>query len=358
MSPLRGKIRRRDALAGLSGLAGLAGLSSLPLFACSAEGSSRKPQLKAVTRPIAGPITVWSFFDLPEDPRSRELSGICWDVTARRLWAVQDEAPRIIGLRPDDELQRWSFVETINVNVNGPLDLEGLVAIPDGFIVCSEDGPRILEIDREGMLRAEIHVPARFRDARANKSLESLTISPSGRYLSTTSEAALERDGAMATKAAGTRVRILRLERHKGEVSEHVYTTDPALRDGGDHGVADLCALSDDELLVLERGWMKGAGNTARIYRVTLDDGSNCLGIPTLPASGPTLKKTLVADFASLRASGLPASKQPQTNPILDNYEGLTLGPVLRDGRPTVIVVSDDNGRSDQFARILVLAFG
>jgi hypothetical protein len=350
MLALRGKIRRRDALAALF---------STPLLACSAEGSTRKPQSsKIVTRPIAGPVAVWSFFDLPEDPRSRELSGICWDVATRTLFAVQDEAPRIVTLRPDDDLQRWSFGESVNVNVSGPLDLEGLVVVPEGFIVCSEDGPRILELDREGMLRAEIHVPARFRDARANKSLESLTISPSGRYLYTTSEAALERDGAMATQTAGTRVRILRLERHRGEVSEHAYTTDPALRDGGDHGVSDLCALSDDDLLVLERGWMKGAGNTARIYRVSLDDGASSLGLPTLAPSSPTLKKTLLADLGSLRASGIPASKQPQPNPILDNYEGLTIGPVLKDGRPTVIVVSDDNGRSDQVARILVLAFG
>lgn len=350
MLPLRGKIRRRDALLAFS--------SAPLLLSCSAEP---KPQAKlagVVTRPIAGPVALWSFFDLPEDPRSRELSGICWDVATRTLWAVQDEAPRIVSLRPEDDLHRWSFGESVSVNVPGPLDLEGLVVVPEGFIVCSEDGPRILEIDREGMLRSEIHVPARFRDARANKSLESLTVSPSGRYLYTTSEAALERDGAMATQAAGTRVRILRLERNKGEVSEHVYTTDPALRDGGDHGVADLCALSDEELLVLERGWMKGAGNTACIYRVTLQDRASCLGVATLPVFGPTLEKTLVADLALLSADGLPAPKQPQSNPILDNYEGLTIGPVLRDGRPTIIVVSDDNGRSDQVARILVLAFG
>ena len=347
MWPLRGKIRRREALWAVFSLA--------PLAACTSEP---KPQPKVPARPIAGPVSVWSFFDLPEDPRSRELSGICWDATTRTLFAVQDEAPRIVALRPDDDLQRWSFGESVSVNVSGPLDLEGLVVIPEGFIVCSEDGPRIVEVDREGMLRSEIHVPARFRDARANKSLESLTMSPSGRFLYTTSEAALERDGAMATQAAGTRVRILRLARHEGEVSEHAYATDPALRDGGDHGVSDLCALSDDELLVLERGWMKGAGNTARIYRVKLDDGSSCLGQAVLSASAPTLQKTLVADLASLRAENLPAAKQPQPNPILDNYEGLTIGPVLKDGRPTIIVVSDDNGRTDQVARILVLAFG
>lgn len=344
MAPLRGKIGRREVLA-----------LPLGLLACSA---APKPQPRAPVRPIAGPVSLWSFFDLPDDPRSKELSGVAWDPSTRTLWAVQDEAPRIVALRPDDDLQRWSFGESVTVAVSGPLDLEGLVVIPEGFIVCSEDGPRILEIDREGMMRAEIHVPARFRDARSNKSLESLTMSPSTRYLYTTSEAALERDGAMATQSAGTRVRILRLERNRGEVSEHLYTTEPTLHAGGDYGVADLCALSDDELLVLERGWMKGKGNTARIYRVTLDDSASCLGVAALADGAPTLGKKLVADLSTLPAAGIPASKQAQANPILDNYEGLTAGPVLKDGRPTLIVVSDDNGRSDQVARILVLAFG
>ena len=46
--------------------------------------------------------------------------------------------------------------------------------------------PVLVEVDREGMLREEIRVPARFYGARTNKSLESLTLSPSGRYLFTT----------------------------------------------------------------------------------------------------------------------------------------------------------------------------
>src|SRR5262245_15079434 len=130
MAWLRGKIRRREALGTL--VKGLASLFATPLFACSSEP---KPQARSggvVARPIAGPVSVHSFFDLPEDPRSRELSGISWDASTRTLWAVQDEAPRIVALHPDDDLVRWSFGESVNVNVPGPLDLEGLVVIPEG----------------------------------------------------------------------------------------------------------------------------------------------------------------------------------------------------------------------------------
>ena len=51
----------------------------------------------------------------------------------------------------------------------------------------------------------------------------------------------------------------------------------------------------------------------------------------------------------------MPRAKQPQPSPLLDNYEGLARGPALPDGRRAIIVASDDNGRSDQTARVLVL---
>ena len=346
MARTAGKFGRRELIRSAA---------ALGVVACSSTPKATAP----ATKPLSGPVSVWSWFDLPaNDPRSGELSGIAWDGASRTLWAVQDKAPRIIGLHPDERLEHWSFGEVVEVGITGPLDMEGLVLFPEGFIIASEEGPRIVELDNHGNLRGEIPVPSRFRDARTNKSLESLTMSPDGRFLFTTSEGALERDGALASVSAGTRVRILRLERHKGESSEHVYTTDPATREGGDYGVADLAAVSDEELLVLERGWAKGEGNSGRIYRTTLDPAASCLGVATLPERQPTLAKTLVTDLSKLVAVGVPASKQPQPNALMDNYEGLAIGPTLHDGRPTLIVVSDDNGRSDQYARILVLAFG
>ncbi len=330
----------------------------LSLAACS----TRPPTAVPKARPrIEGPVSLWSWFDLPDDPRSRELSGIAWDEASRTLWAVQDETPNIVALKPDAALKRWSFGESITINVTGPLDLEGIVLIPEGFIVCSEEGPRVVELDRRGTLRAEVRVPARFRDARRNKSLESLTMSPNGRYLFTTSEAALERDGAQPTGTQGTLLRLLRFERDRlgaaNEVSEHAYLTEPA-NGPGDHGVADLCAIGDDELLVLERGWTKGQGNSDRIFRVRLDDRASCLGVAQLTPEAPVVEKTLFLDLARLPVAGLPEPKQPQANPVLDNYEGICLGPILPDGRASILLVSDDNGRSDQFARVLVLGCG
>lgn len=318
---------------------------------------------KTVAAPVSrgfgsGGLSVWSVFDLPQEPRSRELSGLAWDAGTQSLYAVQDEASQIVVLRPDDlQLKAWHFTNAIKLDLKlqGNLDLEGIVVFPEGFVVASETGPRILEIDREGRLRAELRVPAHLADARANMSLESLALSPSGRFLVTSTEEALERDGPIASASNGTRVRILKMDRTGAEISEHAYETEPAAT-GGELGVSEITALSDDELLVLERGWAKGIGNSARIFRVDLaEEKASCLGEPKLAQGRHTLHKTLVVDIAKLNVGGLPKPKQPQASPLLDNFEGMTLGPKLPDGRPTLILVSDDNGRSDQTARLLVL---
>lgn len=318
----------------------LRGSLALLLAGCPEPAARPPPRARAA-------VELWSWFDFGDDPHARELSGIAWDDASKTLYAVQDETPDIVALVPDPELRTWRIDRAIRVE-GDKLDLEGIVVLPDGFIVCSEIGPRVLEVDRNGKLRRDIAMPERFASAVKNKSLESLTLSPDGRYLFTTSEAGLPRDGP--------HVRIVRIDRQTNEIVEHAYAHDRLLRADQDYGIADLAALSADELLVLERGWAKGLGNTVRIYRVSLADTSSSCGTVESLGDLPVLPKTLFLDVASLHAQGLPRERQPQSNPILDNYEGLAIGPRLPDGRRAIFVVSDDNGRSDQVARILVLA--
>ena len=317
------------------------------------------PPRRPASKPFGGTVEVHSWFDLPDDPRSRELSGIAWDEATSTLWGVQDESGNIVPLVPDQPLRKWGFGPVVELKTAFPLDLEGIVVVPDGFIVASEKGPRILEVDRGGKLRRDIPLPAHYSKARDNKSLESLSASPDGRYLFTTTEEALTCDGAKATPTTGTRVRILRMNRDGSDATEHAYLTEPLPHDVGDYGIADLAALADDDVLVLERGWSRGFGNTARIYRISLGDpATSCIAAAQLSPDAPVLAKRLVVDLAKVSAAGLPATRQKQAAPILDNFEGMAVGPVLPDGRRSLILVSDDNGRTDQFARIVVLAVG
>jgi hypothetical protein len=329
--------------AALAGLAG--GCSSGP---ARDTASGRAPRSTAVE--------LWSFFDLPAaDPRSRDLSGIAWDPRNGVLWAIHDASPSIVALVPDATLHTWRFGETMTIDGGDPADLEGIALVPDGFVVCSEDGPRVMELDRRARFQRRLSVPSRFGDARKNKGFESLTVSPSGRYLFTTTEVALVSDGPTATNASGTRVRILRIDRHGGAPVEYAYETDASAHETGDWGVSDLEALSDTELLVLERGWSSGHGNTVRIYDTTLEDRARCSDVERLSVTSPVLSKTLRADLSKVPAAGVPEPKQPQPAPLLDNYEGMALGPRSSDGRRTLLLVSDDNGHATQVARIVVL---
>ena len=322
-------VRRRELL--LSGAAAALAAACSGGRQPSSEARPARPVPPACSPP---PVALWSFFDLPAgDPRSRELSGIAWDAKEGVLWAVHDESPSIVALIPDRELRSWRFGETVELDIEGRVDLEGLAIVPEGFIVCSEKGPRVIEVDRAGRFVRDIALPPHFHTARKNKSLESLTVSPNGRYLFTTTEAALKRDGESATAQAGTRVRIVRMDRSSGEASEHTYETDPVPYDDGDWGVSDLAALDDAALLVLERGWSKGHGNTVRVYQTALDARASCTGMEKLDTTSPALAKTLRVDLSTLVAGGLPEPKQPQATPLLDNFEGISLGPPLLDGR-------------------------
>lgn len=340
-------IGRRSAVLGLLGVVG-----------CSRGAAGTSP----TSGRLRTGVELWSWFDLPgDDMRARELSGIAWDAKAGVAWAVQDEAAHIVALRPDRTLRSWKLGESIAVD-GGPhgarLDLEGIVALPDGFLVCSEVGPRVFEVDRAGRFRRELTLPPRFHDARLNKSVESLTRSPSGRYLFLTSEIALEGDGDESTPRAGTRVRVVRIDLERPEASrEHLYITDPSPEDGWDWGVSDLTALDDDELLVLERGWKRGYGNAIRIYRVELDERSMCTEVSPLSGANASLAKWLFVDLGDLRYATRPPVHQPEPSALLDNFEGMGLGPRLADGRRSLLLVSDDNAHRAQIARVVVLAW-
>lgn len=331
---------------------------------CAASRSIGAPSKPIARYPGKPPVTLWSWFDLPDDRRSSELSAAVWEARTNTLWCIQDDSALIVGLRPDDDLKHWSFVAAIQPNIPGELDAEGLVVLEDSFLLCSEVGPRILQIDRKGAFVRDVTLPEKFAEAVINKSFESLTLSPDGRYLYTTSETSLPRDAAVdpaAPRSArdfGAAVRILRLDRFTGATVERAYATDrvPAC---ADYGVAEITAIGGEDLLVLERGWAKGRGNEARIYRVDFADvKADCQSIERLGPEAMVLDKSLFVDLVTLEATGLPAPRQPQPSPLMDNFEGMGLGPALPDGRPTVVLVSDDNARSDQVARVVVLAVG
>jgi 3-phytase/alkaline phosphatase D len=246
-------------------------------------------------------------------------------------------------------------------------DGEGIAPEGRRVWVSSEGGsgptpqePTIRAFGLDGKLLQSLDVPAKFivgtGGGRPNLTFESLTLSPDGDKLFTANEGHLTQDGQTADFRS--RMRILEYRQQGNSFKpgkEYFYLTDPG-RTAGDLGVVEVLALSKERLLVMERGFVAGRGNTVRVYLVDLDDARDVSNIASLSAAGlRPVQKKLLFDLNFCPPSG--ATKfGDQSNPLLDNFEGMTLGPRLNDGRRSLVIISDDNNNPAQVTRIIVLS--
>lgn len=201
-------------------------------------------------------------------------------------------------------------------------------------------------------------MPERFLvqdgEGRTNQTFESLSLSPNGQSLFTANEGYLSADGEMAN--GSDRIRILRYENRGSNgffpVDEFHYLADPGLR------VVEIVALSEEELLVMERGFQAAVGNTVRIYRVSLEGAKDISNVDSLAATNvEPVQKELLVDLSDCPSGGTKAAPDAvQTNPLLDNFEALTLGPLLPAVGQSLVLVSDDNFNRSQTTRVIVLA--
>ncbi|MFF3937788.1 esterase-like activity of phytase family protein [Streptomyces phaeofaciens] len=227
------------------------------------------------------------------------------------------------------------------------LDSEGLVVDADGTrLITSETEPSIRRYGADGRILDRLPVPAPLLvapagRATANQTFEGLTLLPGGRTLLASMEYALSGDSAGI-------VRLQTWERHRGRfrlAAQYAYRTDPGL------GVPEIQALPDGRLLVLERGFTAGVGNTVRLYLADPRHATDTSAVENLTGgSGVRLVgKTLLTDLVTCPSQGATA-KQPQPNPLLDNIEGMVVTGYAK-GRLKVLLVSDDNQNAVQTTR-------
>ncbi|MEE1832392.1 esterase-like activity of phytase family protein [Streptomyces sp. SP17KL33] len=236
------------------------------------------------------------------------------------------------------------------------LDSEALAVDRDGTrLITSETEPTVRRYDRRGRIVGSLPVPDALKVAPAgravaNQTFEGLTLLPGGRTLLASME------GTLAGDTAGV-VRLQTWQRHGGAgdfrlAAQYGYRVDTGL------GVVEVAGLPGGRLLVLERGFTAGVGNTVRLYaadtRRATDTGD--VAVLTGQDDGVRLvRKTLLADLVNCPSLGATA-KQPQPNPLLDNIEGMTVtGAARSGGRLEVLLVSDDNQNAVQTTRFYSL---
>ena len=247
------------------------------------------------------------------------------------------------------------------------LDPEGFALTRDQRVIVTSEGfttrgidPWIRKFRLDGSHKSSLTVPDQFllgpgKGVRQNLGFESAAFSK--KDLWTGSEAALTQDGPAASLTEQSPARLLRYDKRGRPDEQFLYFTEtiaeppvPATNFAV-NGLVDILPLDKHTLLTMERSFSVGApgtGNKIKLFRVDLkraDDISRFSSLVGLFGVIDPVRKTLLLN---LDAIGRP----------LDNVEGMTFGPTLRDGRRTLLLVSDNNFAPAQFTQFLLFAYG
>lgn len=287
------------------------------------------------------------------DAKVGELSGLAYD--GSHLLAVSDTSALWTLTRPTRSLGTEPVAyQPLHDEHGKPVDSEAVAVDRDGTrLITSEIEPSVRRYDRDGTVLASLPVPDRFRvapagEAEENATFEGLTLLPGDRSLIATMESPLSGDG---TDVNGNGLnRFVRWDRRNGQFTvakQYAFTVDAGLQ------ISDVQAMSPTTLLVLERGWKEGYGNTIRLYQADLAGAQDVTDVKSLATTTVRqVHRTLLADIGQCPTGGA-TTKQPQPNPLLDNIEGMAFtGRYLPGGRRELLMVSDDNLSDAQITRL------
>jgi len=342
---------------------------------------------------LAGQFSIQPLTQFPPGtgPRFGGISGLAPTSDPAVFVGISDdhETPRVYRLRMsgDGADFRAEALEFIPLQPSprhpSELDPEGIAMIPGGDLIIVAEGlgtvepripPSVMEYGPRGAFVAALPVRDRYhqnrtgpqtKGVRHNLGFEAATVTRSGRLIVGT-EGTLVQDGELTTFDKGAPSRILEYVRRDGEyrpAREFVYMVDPIRRPPFEAGLAvnglvDLLSIDEDVFVALERSFVAETGNTGRnINRIQLflidlrraTDVSAYDSLKDAPTATP-VKKTALIDLANV--PGL----SPDLAPSLDNFEALAFGPMLADGRHTLILVSDDNFNVSQRTWFLLFA--
>lgn len=303
------------------------------------------------------------------------LSGLTYDPECGLFYALSDDRghlapPRVYALELELDGPGVRPLEVITLRdergrafADGDLDPEAVALARNGTLWVATEGeayrsvpPRIIAFRLDGFMLHELEIPSAYlpadgRGVRSNHGFEGLSVTPDGSRIIAAVESALVQDGPDADLDRGTLVRLLVFDPvARRAVAERAYRVEAVPDEPRPPtayrsiGVSEILALDERRVLVVERSFSAGVGNTVRIFLADLATGDDITGVESMPAEVNPVGKRLVVDLAGL---GIDP----------DNLEGLSFGPLSADGRPTLVMVADNNFQPDvQDNQLLVLA--
>jgi hypothetical protein len=274
---------------------------------------------------------------------------------------------RVVGMTTLDSDASLPGIQPYERNT---IDAEGIVLLPNRELLISserdsQDRPWIRRYALDGTLLGEVALPDRFvpnfeagpngrptvvQGIRVNLAFEGLALTPDGRSFYVANEEALAQDGPVATPDQDQVVRIVRYDLGESgwqagpEVAyrtEKIFSAPIPPTAFADHGVPTLLWAEqlwpEFDLLIMEKAFSTGVGNDVRLFGVRLAGAARTESLAALPEpyTGAVATKT---ELIRLSEAGI----QP------DNLEGMTFGPRLPNGKPSLIAVSDDNFSASQ----------
>ena len=324
-------------------------------------------------------VTKGNIYTRPSDATHPDpLSGITF-AGGNSYYAVADNGADVWGLysctiqlSADGKTVSSFQIATTNnaVKPSGTSDIEGVAYDPStgNVWIADESKKTIKEYDpTTGAVVQSLTIPAVMKNNRGNYGFESLTISGDGLTLWTCNEEALTCDGDRSSYTSTTTVRLCKYTRATVKdnftlAAMYPYTTEKwtyqyDYSSKARCGVADLCALPDGSLLVLER---ELSFNSTSAIGIAL--GSNLLGWKLYHIADPSLA-TDVQDYSAL-TNGIWAAESKTllasdgwSLTSYGNFEGICLGPRLSDSTVSVVLISDSgDGYSPRKLLPLVLS--
>jgi hypothetical protein len=250
---------------------------------------------------------------------------------------------------------------------------------PEGFrfgtdktmFVSDEYGPELLQFSPEGRELRRFAMPSHLRvdsphsekkaENQANRSgrasnhgMEGMALSSDGQSLIGLMQGPLLQDGERSKNGGvdGRNCRLISIDMQTQRSKEFVYQLDD-----DDNGNSEIMAYGPDQYLVLERD---GDGGLDAKYRrlILIDlkgatDVSNIRSLPEneLPAGITPIRKTVFMDLLDPKW-GLAGKSMPA------KIEGLSFGPVLEDGRRSLLIATDNDFEADSPSLIWIFAVG
>lgn len=244
---------------------------------------------------------------------------------------------------------------------NTLLDMESIRYLPENknFIISSEGSiqnntdPAVFKVDENGNFINKLSLPDYFKASgeqkpRNNGVFEGLAIGNEGNGYWVATELPLEKDGAKPKLwPTHSPSRITYFDAKTGlPIRQFAYELDGIsklpINYFAVNGLTEILEYEKDKFLVLERAYSAGygsRGNTVKIFNVDASKATNTLQMDNLRKEKyQAAEKSLVFNFKSIR--------KQLTDKIIDNIEGMTFGPVLPNGNPSLILVSDNNFNS------------